>query len=68
MTDYQSATSKFDSNKRPMGTNKYPTNISLECDDWRHELFLKPRQEGRMNENRDVTSFLVSRLNQALMW
>ena len=26
-----------------------------------------PRQEGKMNENRDVTSFLVSRLNQALM-
>ena len=24
------------------------------------------RQEVRMNENRDVTSFLVSRLNQAL--
>ena len=23
-------------------------------------------QEGRMNENRDVTNFLVSRLNQAL--
>ena len=25
------------------------------------------RQEVRMNENRDVTSFLVSRLNQALV-
>ena len=31
------------------------------------ETYLSPRQEGRMNENRDVTSFLLSRLNQALL-
>ena len=31
-----------------------------------HSPLLSRRQEGRMkNENRDVTSFLVSRLNQA---
>ena len=33
-----------------------------------HSPLLSPRQEGRMNEYRDVTGFLVSRLNQALAY
>ena len=34
---------------------------------YHYQHVLTYRQEVRMNENRDVTSFLVSRLNQALM-
>ena len=42
--------------------DKKPCHVAI----FIHSPLLSPRQEWRMNENRDVTSFLVSRLNQAL--